>query len=148
MNDKILLSIHRHWTWADRMKELFEYYLSKEGPLTDFTMMDLFLSSLGTCMCMWYSLLYATCEGLQEKGKVNIAGEIDQNYDKVCCELRRFRNATFHVQPQLEPEKLMVVLKNPDIVPIIRTLHERVGAYLVQHIQQLPAYQKGVRESG
>src|SRR5712692_505346 len=107
MNDKILLSIHRHWIWADRMKELFEYYLSKEGPLTDFTMMDLFSSSLGTCMCMWYSLLYETCEGLRGSGKVDIAGEIDPNYGKFRGRLKNFRDATFHVQPQLEPEKLM-----------------------------------------
>ena len=148
MNDKILLSIHRHWTWADRMKELFEYYASKEGPLTNFTTMKLFLSSLGTCMCMWYSLLYATCEGLQKSGKVNIDDEIDPNYGKVCDELRKFRNATFHVQTQLDDEKFMAVLKNPDIVPIIRTLHERVGAYLARQIQKLLAYQKGVKESG
>jgi len=88
------------------MKELFEYYLSKEDPLADFIMMELFLSSLGTCMCMWYSLLYVTCEGLQGSGKVDITGEIDPNYGKVRNKLKEFRNAAFPCRHDLSPRSL------------------------------------------
>jgi len=146
MKDALLLSIYRHWVWSDRMKELFEWYLAEEGPLEDIKMAGLFLSSLGTCMCLWYSLLYATCEGL-EAGKVDIPQEIDMTYPKFREKLHRFRNATFHVQKNLEPHKLMDILMSEETVPAIRTLHQKVGEYLVREIEKLPSYQDGVKKS-
>jgi hypothetical protein len=146
MKDALLLSIHRHWVWSDRMKVLFEWYLAAEGPVKSFKVVDLFLSSLGTCMCLWYSLLYVTCEGL-EKGKVDISREIDMGYTEVHHKLKLFRNAVSHVQNHLESDKLMDILQCDEIVPAIRRLHQKVGEYLVREIKMLPSYQGGVKKS-
>jgi hypothetical protein len=146
MKDALLLSTYRHWVWSDKMKELFELRLTAEGPLENITMANLFLSCLGTCMCLWYSLLYATCEGLEEGG-VDISYEFEMTYPEVRNKLRRFRNATFHVQDDLEPDKLMDILRCDEIVTTIRTLHQKVGEYLVREIKMLPSYQEGVKKS-
>jgi hypothetical protein len=31
MDIEILVYLHRHWAWANRMKELFEFYPAKKG---------------------------------------------------------------------------------------------------------------------
>jgi hypothetical protein len=129
------------------MKELFECYLRIEGVPQDFEMWELFQSSMGTCLCIWYALLFATCEGVENDGKVSICTSIDPNYAKVREQLRRFRNATFHVHADVEPKKLMAVFLEKGIVPKIRGLHQRVGEYLVHEIRELPSYQAGVRKA-
>ncbi len=146
MNDALLISTYRHWIWSDRMKELFEFYLANEEPQVDIMASDFFLSSIGTCMWLWYALLYATCEGLQA-GKVNVAEEIDPTYRTWCNKLRLFRNAAFHVQEHLEPSKFTDVLRSEEIVPVIRGLHQNVGEYLARHIAALPSYREGVERA-
>jgi methionine synthase II (cobalamin-independent) len=96
-------------------------------------------------MCLWYALLYATCEGL-ESGKVDIAHEVVDRYAEVRDELRRFRNAVFHVQANLEPDKLMDVFESESMVPLVRSLHEQIGKYVLREIRQLPSYQEGVED--
>ena len=132
MDIQLLVSLHRHWVWADRMKELFEFYLEKEWPIPD---EDLkpdsphLISSLFTCMCLWYGLLYATCDGIEAHAKVKVAS-IAPDYDKASAKLRRFRNAMFHVQPEYWSDKLMDVIGDGNLPDTIRAIHKQVGDWL------------------
>ena len=139
MDSGLLLSILRHWTWADRQKELFEFYLRNDFPNLsegDIGKPGFFVSSMVTCLCIWYALLYATCDGINKEVGINvstIAPAFAKNEDL----LRHFRNATFHVQPKYLSEKLLEVLKNPDVAVAIRSIHDNVGEWLKHQVAEL-----------
>lgn len=114
------------------MKELFEFYLAEEGlPNPDHIKPDqpYLFSSIFTCMCLWYSLLYATCEGIEQQGQIQLIS-IAPKYDQAQGILRRFRNAMFHVQPTYWSAKLTDVLYNSDIPTVIREIHSQIGEWL------------------
>lgn len=132
MNIEILVSLHRHWVWADRMKELFEFYLKKEGlPAEESLAPDqpYMLSGMFTCMFLWYGLLYVTCDGIEKVGEAKMS-DIAPTYDAAKEKLHRFRNAMFHVQPRYWSPKLMDVLKDRKIIGQIRAIHVKVGQWL------------------
>ena len=137
MNTEMLLSLHRHWVWADRMKELFEFYLKKEGlpsPESLAPTQPYLLSSMFTCMSLWYGLLYVTCEGIENAQNVNIC-DIAPAYPKNKASLRRFRNAMCHVQPKYWTPKLFNILKDANVVDDIRSIHEQVGEWLKSQLR-------------
>jgi hypothetical protein len=132
MDPLLLASLLRHWTWADRQKELFEFYLRKDFPSLsedDIGSPEFFVSSMVTCMCLWYALLYATCDGIKEYAGVDVS-TIAPAFAKSGEFLRHFRNATFHVQHEYLSEKLMDVLREPDMATAIRSIHDNVGEWL------------------
>lgn len=138
MDIEVLVSLHRHWVWADRMKELFEFYLKKEGlPAQESLAPDqpYMLSSMFTCMFLWYGLLYATCDGIEEVSAARMS-DIAPTYDAAKKTLRRFRNAMFHVQPCYWTPKLMDVLKDGKIVEQIRATHVKVGQWLETQLKR------------
>jgi hypothetical protein len=132
------LSLWRHWTWADRMRELFVHYLRLDYPNLsdkDYSHPGFFVSSMVTAMVLWYGLLYATCQGIEDSGKFNIT-QIAPAYPKVRERLRRFRNAAFHVHPKWWSPKLMDVLREPEDATDIRCVHDAVGAWLRNEFEQ------------
>ena len=135
----LLSSIYRHWTWSDRQKELFEYYLQKDYPdiSRNFEFDEAFFaSSMVTCMCIWYGLLYVTCDGINSYLKKKVE-DIAPEYIKIRKILYDFRNATFHVQPKYWSCKLMNVLKEEHTADIIRTVHKKVGVWLEEQLTSL-----------
>lgn len=56
METELLISLHRHWVWADRMREMFEYYLKTEWPILPESVerdQRYILSSIFTSMCFY-----------------------------------------------------------------------------------------------
>jgi hypothetical protein len=132
MDIQLLLSLHRHWVWADRMKELFEFYLAEEWPIPEEHLgptSPYWISSIFTCMCLWYGLLYVTCDGIEEHAGVKVTS-IAPSYNKISFTLRRFRNAMFHVQASYWSDKLMNVIRDDKIPDDIREVHKLVGAWI------------------
>jgi hypothetical protein len=137
MNIEILVSLHRHWVWADRMKELFEYYLKEEGlPPEESLKPDqpYMLSSMFSCMFLWYGLLYVTCDGIEKVGKTKMV-DVSPAFNEVRKALYQFRNAMFHIQPQYWSPKLIDVFKDEKIVEGIRATHASVGTWLEEQLK-------------
>lgn len=114
------------------MKELFEFYLAKEGLPNAENLrpnQPYLVSSMFTCMCLWYALLYATCEGIEEEGKLDIK-TIAPKYDVARGVLRRFRNAMFHVQPEYWTNKITDILHDSELPTTIREIHQQLGDWL------------------
>ena len=137
MNIEILVSLHRHWVWADRMKELFEYYLKEEGvPSKESLLSDqpYMVSSMFTCMCLWYGVLYVVCDGIEKIGRAEMS-EIAPVFNKARKMLYGFRNAMFHAQPKYWSTELVSVLHNERIAETIRATHVAVGAWLEEQLK-------------
>jgi hypothetical protein len=110
--------LHRHWLAADSVS----YHLRRSmrsaevdrdappGPLAAMSVMVSMLSVMGA----WYGLLYVVVEGYRD------AKLQDDAIDRLLAQgdfvalLRRFRNATFHVQDEPLPRKLLDFMTAPD----------------------------------
>lgn len=137
MKRELLISLHRHWVWADRTKEMFEYYLNKEWPIPTESLnptSPYFISSLFTCMCLWYALLYATCDGIEQEAKIMVV-EIAPEYEYLGPKLPHFRNAMFHVQAHYWSPKLMSVITDKDMPAQIRKVHDQVGNWIKSQVE-------------
>lgn len=138
-----ILSIHRHWQWADWTKEEFEYHLKIDTPDSfsdDNFLLEFYNSSTGKSMILWYALLYAACEGIQQLYKRDYYGNIvdiyniSREYKEIENDLRRFRNATFHVQEEYYSTKFMNILKVAEYASKIRRVHKDIGDYVLNQV--------------
>jgi len=134
---EILLSLWRHWVWADRMRELFDYYIKSDFdklPNDFLSNSSFWVSSMITTMFLWYGLLYAVCDGI-EKGYGTSVNTIAPAFKNIRGRLQKFRNAVFHVQPNFWSPKLMEILSDPEAAHEIRAVHHQVGEWLRKQIE-------------
>lgn len=130
MNKGLLVSIHRHWLWADRMQRTF--FASLNPNLKEEDAKDIFISNWGMCMCLWYGLLFAVCEGLRE-GKFavpTVQAEIDGIYE----DLKLFRHAVFHVQKKYWSPKLFRIMQDKTSAFTIKLIHDEIGNWLLTQL--------------
>jgi hypothetical protein len=135
----IALSIWRHWAWSDRMRELFLYYLKDDFsnlPPDFLEQPSFWVSSMVTTMALWYALLYVTCEAIEKEAGIDMQ-TISADYPKVSDRLRRFRNATFHVQSEFWSSKIMEILKDPETATTISSVHKAVEQWLRSELRKL-----------
>jgi hypothetical protein len=129
----LLLGIHRHWIWADRLRLEYHERLKANPPSKEkFDPVDWFLNADGMYLCLWYGLLFTICEGLRQNAFTvpGAQAEIDSIYDS----LRVFRNAIFHVQPEYWSPKLFRLLEDPDSASRIVKSHAEIGKWLIAKI--------------
>lgn len=72
MPGQLLASDSRHWTWADRIREFFDFNLRTDLPQLSEDFVDdpsVFTCNTFTSMCLWYGLLYVTCDGIAGLGR-------------------------------------------------------------------------------
>jgi hypothetical protein len=128
---QLLASIVRHWTWADRQRELFRFYLAKDFPQLgeeNFGTPEFLTSNMFLAMALWYGLLYATCEGIVDHAR-QPASVLGPAYAQVRQELCDFRNAMFHALPKYWHPKLRGLIVN-DSAEHVESLHRHVGTWL------------------
>jgi hypothetical protein len=125
VNDEALLSIARHWTWADCVREQFKVALT--GSVPDDLWSFCKRPEVGY-MFIWYALLFAVCEGLKEQRvKIpNAQAEIDGLYQM----LKRCRNAVAHVQPRYWSQKLLDFVVLPKNATAVHTVHNATGEWI------------------
>src|SRR6266446_2567992 len=130
---ELLFSIHRHWIWADRLRQEYYERLKANPPTKDLDLVEWFLNADGMYMCLWYGLLFTVCEGLREGGFTvpNAQPEINAIYDS----LRLFRNAIFHVQSEYWSLKLLQITRDPNSAAKIKKAHQTIGGWLLGEIR-------------
>jgi hypothetical protein len=134
-----MLSLHRYWVHANRLREHFNFALAnpewlelakitgaEAHPLVaNFAFM---LHDPGIFMSYWYGALYVVVEGWQEL-KLS-----DSEVDKLLSSsnvnlLRRFRNSVFHYQKSYMSDKFLDFTGAEDTVPWVHDLTNAMGAY-------------------
>jgi hypothetical protein len=133
---EMLGAIHRHWIWANAIRQKFYEFQMERSPATEGAL-DWFLSSAGMHMCLWYGLLFVVCQALRQGGfeVPNLQPEIDEIYEG----LHDFRNAIFHVQPKYWSDKLFKIMKDPESPTKIRNVHKGIGKWLLTQIGNHPS---------
>lgn len=129
MDREVFLSIHRHWIWANSVKEQFRVALGHRH-LEDQDLENFFIRPAGTYMCVWYGLLFAVCEALRQQGVV--IPEAQDEINAVYNSLKRCRNAVFHVQPKYWSRKLLDFIVVEENASKVHRIHNGIGKWLLR----------------
>src|SRR5438445_9654084 len=94
---EVLIGIHRHWIWADRIRdEYFERLQANPPSNTD--LVKFFMTGHGMYLCLWFGLEFAVCEALQARG--HVIPNAEKEIEEILKSLEDFRNSIFHIQPE------------------------------------------------
>jgi hypothetical protein len=125
--DETLYTIHRHWFWANRIRDTY-YQRIKANPPDDDDLLRFFLDGDGMYLCLWYALLFPVCEALRVHKMV--VPKAQQDIKDIYQSLKEFRNAMFHVQSVYLSPKTWNVLNNGAAEAKIRNVHKEIGEWL------------------
>ena len=121
-----LLSLHRYFIWANRMRTHFEEVITTSGiPEGQLTI------EARTYLSYWYSGLYVVIEGWQDLGLKD--AEIDELLNSAFVDLlKRFQNGTFHFQRKYNDDRFTQFLaEGQAAVDWVRNLNRQFGRYLL-----------------
>ena len=131
-----IITLHRYFIWADRMKIHFDRVLKgiKPIPIND----ELFKKEKGIetflYMSLWYGMFYVLIEGWQE---LKLSDEkIDNLLKSENVELlRNYRNGVFHFQKEYYDKHFIKLMsEGKDIANWIRDLRDEFSRwFLVVH---------------
>ncbi len=134
MKEELLQSLYRHWIWAAEMK-LSHENARKESKIIDEkentpeeTLIEFFTIKMYIFMFIWWGLVFCMCEAF--KKKEIIIPDIQKDIDDIYDDLRRFRNAIFHVQDKFVSHKFRKLLTNKDFLVKIENIHNGIKKYL------------------
>lgn len=133
-----IITLHRYFIWADRMKVHFDEVLKKFGseavsgdPTKKKEGIEIFLY-----MSLWYATFYVLITGWQE---LKLSDEkIDTLLQSKNVDLlRRYRNGVFHFQKDYHDERFMKLMKEgEDVANWIRDLRDEFSRWFLEVHQQ------------
>jgi len=128
--DPALITLHRYYIWANRMRTHFDDLLEKEGYQTTRGEIESFLY-----MSYWYGGLYVVIEGWQEL-KLR-EPTIDRLLDSPNVDLlRRYRNGVFHFQSDYSDDRFTDFMhEGKHAVQWVRDLTLHLGRYFLQRFR-------------
>lgn len=130
--DEPLLSLHRYWIWANRMREHFYSLVPKVAgnPVPDRFSPDAIEADL--YMSFWYGELYVVIEGWRELRLSDPAIDALLTSPNVDL-LRLYRNGVFHFQRDYFDERFQGFIRDGEnAVSWVRKLNEAFGAYFLR----------------
>jgi hypothetical protein len=126
-----LVTLHRYFIWANRMRVHFDEIISK-SELGRAPEIESFLY-----MSYWYAALYVVIEGWREIGLADAAIDALLQSPNVDL-LRRYRNGVFHFQKDYNDEKFQSFMRGEDTVSWVRSLNQQFDRYFLDHLRAPP----------
>ncbi|KKR56134.1 MAG: hypothetical protein UT93_C0004G0012 [Candidatus Woesebacteria bacterium GW2011_GWF1_40_24] len=129
-----IITLHRYFIWADRMRVHFDYILRNSKPASSKLLqkkegIDTFLY-----MSLWYGMFYVLIEGWLQLGfeDEKIDELLKSNNVKL---LKRYRNGVFHFQKEYYDKRLTKLMTEGENIAVwIRDLREEFSRwFLVIH---------------
>ena len=133
------MSLLRHWSWADRIRELSEEKgqkdFNKNFDGSRFQYYNLINPNL-SLPCLWYGLLFAVCVGIEDLLNIQVK-EIAPTFEKHKVKLKQFRHAIFHVQPIYWSKNIENVFTDEELNSEIKSIHDSVGIWLNNELESI-----------
>lgn len=125
-----LLSLHRYFIWANRMRQHFDETLKYSVTQDGSNGMDAFMY-----MGYWYGTLYAVAEGWKALDLKDDA--IDELLKSGNLELlRRYRNGVFHYQKSYNDPRFTDLYQNGQaVVDWVRQLNQELSRYFLAEMK-------------
>lgn len=139
-----IITLHRYFIWADRMRVHFDYVLKNSDPASSESYkskegIDTFLY-----MSLWYGMFYVLIEGWQELGFVD--EKIDELLKSKNVDfLRLYRNGVFHFQKKYYDERFTKLMtEGQDIAIWTRDLRDEFSRWFKVIYGKMPKTEKVV----
>lgn len=135
-----IITLHRYFIWADRMKVHFDQVLQGVGAkLVPVNLVkkregiDTFLY-----MSLWYATFYVLIEGWQELGLSDT--KIDELLKSKNVDLlRRYRNGVFHFQKDYYDKRFMELMtEGQDVANWTRDLRDEFSRWFIDIYKNMP----------
>jgi len=133
MPNSRLVTLHRYFIWANRLREYFDTTLHNHDLPSDMeSTIRWFINDPGLFQTHWYASLYVVIEAWLELGFRD--PEIDNllGNERMVSLLRRYRNGTFHFQPDYFSEKLFEMVREPGSATWVREVHAAFGKHFMR----------------
>jgi len=121
-----LVSLHRYYIWANKMRTHFDEIISNGYPTAGAEI------EATLYMSYWYGGLYVVIEGWQQLGLS------DRSIDELLCSsnvklLKRYRHGVFHFQKNYFDERFVEFMRDgKDAVSWVRNLNLEFGRYFLE----------------
>lgn len=139
---KDLVTLHRYWIWANRLRDLLDRVLAQRGMPTEESFPVWFADDPGLLMSHWYAALYVVVEGYQELG-LHDAG-IDQLLASSYVDLlRRYRNGVCHFQRGYFDSRFIDFMGPPGTPAWVRKLNAEFGRFFLEQLRNAGAESAG-----
>ena len=136
MTKEELLSLHRHFIWADKFRNLFGQALTQ--PLPE---QGQFVSEHLFFMSYWYSSLYVVIEGYRQLKCVDSV--VDGLLASPNVEmLRRYRNGVDHYQTTYWDSRFTNYASGQGTAPWAHQVHLALGKYFLSEVDNAKAATK------
>ena len=126
-----VLTLHKYFIWADRMRVHFDQVLQRPGPSDG----KKFSVEPHMYMCLWYACTYVVIEGWRELGLS------DPAVDRLLASpnvglLKRYRNGVFHFQKDYFDERFIALIRDGEnVVAWIRELREGLSRFFLDWLR-------------
>lgn len=126
LTNEELLSLHRYYIWANRMRTHFDSLLASGAHASGQGEIESVLY-----MSYWYGGLYVVIEGRKELGFTDEA--VDRLLGSPNVDLlRRYRNGVFHFQRQYNDQRFLhLITQGTNVVQWVRDLNQQLGRYFL-----------------
>ena len=125
-----LISLHRYYIWANKIRTHFDELLSEQEPRRAGWDIEANLY-----MSYWYAGLFVVIEGwrkLQLRDSAIDPLLTSQNVDL----LKRYRNGVFHFQSDYHDERFLGFIRDgQDAVAWVRALNQEFGRYFLERLR-------------
>jgi len=134
-----LALIHRHWMWANQMREALDQAILQSPELEPSEAM---LATRGFgFMFVWYAMLWAVIEACldpNEGRNIDLRGPFRADIDEVTHTLRRFRNAILHIPRagQYIDARLNALVRQPESAVLLRRIHGGFGRLFLEEFRR------------
>lgn len=122
--------LHRQWMWANYLRIMYESRLRTTPKNVLLNPMKFYTNEVGCYMCLWYSLLFSTLEGLR-RWKVEVKdaqSEINEIYEP----LKKLRNSVFHPPQKYWDTRYFLLFKTNDVGNKIRKIHSSLDKLFLE----------------
>ena len=138
-----LMHLHRHWMWANQLREAFDGILreSVDGQHRGLAMLA--TRQFGF-MFVWYGMLWAVIEACidpNEGRNLDLRGPFRQDIDSLAEILRRCRNAILHVPRAGEyvDTRIQALMAEPQSAVTLRRISSGFGRMFLEEFGRRPA---------
>ncbi len=126
-----IITLHRYFIWADRMRVHFDYTLGKSKPSSSESYKKKVEIDTFLYMSLWYGMFYVLIEGWEDmKLKDKKIDELLKS--KNVKLLKKYRNGVFHFHKKYYDKHFIELMSNgEDVANWIRTLRDEFSRWFL-----------------
>jgi hypothetical protein len=117
--------------WANQERKRFDELLSER----DIQYSDVLAAGHAGNLLAWYGFLWSVIEAFEDRA-LSFAGRFGQDIAAISGDLRRLRNAVFHVPraATLYDKRIAAFVNRDDSVDLVRRVHHGFGRLFLEHM--------------